>query len=147
MNASEILFRVTLAALSLVGLYTCFCFAKETLARFIKPLADSKPLEAVCKDGSCLIIAHTRWAKLLGVPNWWFGTAFYLLTIIVAIYANVWFVTFAILGSLGAAVVSLILIYGLAFQLKSFCRICYLAHAVNFAILICWAIGFWRFTA
>lgn len=146
MTAYDITLRITFIVLSLVGLYSCFCFARESLAKVFPFLDGGKPVEASCKNGSCILVSQTRWAKIFGVPNWWFGTAFYLVTILGTLWTNPWIISVAIMGALGACLFSLFLIYGLAFKLKAFCKMCYLAHAVNFALLITWFIAIWKAT-
>jgi uncharacterized membrane protein len=146
MKAYDIILRVTLVIVSGIGLYSCFCFAQEYLAKYLPSLKKVKPVEAVCKDGSCIMLEKTHWGRLLGVPNWWLGTVFYILVILSTIWTNMWIITFAILGTLGACLFSVILIYGLVFKLKAFCKMCYIAHAANFAIFILWVIAVWQAT-
>jgi uncharacterized membrane protein len=146
MTAYEVILRLTLVALSLAGLYSCFCFARSFLGKYIKKLAEAKPVEVVCHDGTCMMLDQTRWSRLLWVPNWWFGTLFYLLTLLSALWPNIWVITFALLGTLGAVIFSIILIYGLLFRLKAVCMLCYVAHAVNFALLIVWFVAIWQAT-
>jgi len=144
MTAYEILLRLTFILLSLLGLYTCVSFGSEKLGRFIKPLANFKPVEVVCGDGSCIKLEDTWWAHIVGVPNWWFGIAFYLLTLLCALWTNVWVISFGIVASTTAIFFSLFLIYGLVFKLKTVCRLCYIAHATNAAIFITWVVAIWQ---
>lgn len=93
---------------------------------------------AICKDGSCINLMQTRWANIFGIPNWWFGMAFYGLTLLSAVWATMWVVTFAILGAIMAVAFSIVLIYGLLYRLRAYCSWCYLSHLVNFMILMLW---------
>ena len=146
MTASDFLYRLPLIAFSLVGLYSCLSFGSEFLGKYIKPLAKFKPIELVCNDGTCIKLEHTRWAHVFGVPNWWFGTVFYFLTLLAALWTNVWVVSFAIMGSIGAICLSVVLIYGLAIKLKTVCHLCYVAHAANLGIFIVWLIAIFQAT-
>ena len=143
MTAYEIILRLSLILASLVGIYVCFCFAQGLLAKLVPKLGTVHSVVTLCKDTPTEL---TKWDSLLGVPNWWLGSIFYILIILSTIWTNVWVVTFALLGTMGACVISLILIYGLIFSVKKFCKMCYLAHIANFAILILWIIAIWQAT-
>lgn len=142
MDTYEILIRSSLSALSLLGLYSSWCFAKPHYDCWRqRPVSH---VEAVCNDRSCVVLENTRWGKLLGFPNWWLGFAFYAATLLAVAWTHPWLVAAAFLGAILAVTFSFILMYGLAVHLKAFCKFCYLAHFANFGILITWLLAVWQ---
>jgi uncharacterized membrane protein len=116
--------RLLLCIFGCIGLAACYLFVR-----------DEKAGEQ-CEDGTCSVLGHTPYARLLGVPNWYFGILFYAAIIIVGI-ANISLVTlFGLAGSVLSIVFSIILVWSLIVKLKTFCRYCYVSHATNLAIFI-----------
>ena len=128
--------RVLLLIFSGVGLWSCSVFAIE---QWRTKRGKGGPIELVCKDGSCLVLSRTRWAHMFfGIPNWYFGFGFYIITIFTAIFLQDWLFYLDLAATAGAVLISLILIYGLLFKLKAFCKFCYIAHAANAGIALIW---------
>jgi len=120
-----------LFTLALLGLYMCWPFAHS----FIFP---NKPAfhDLICKDGSCTRLSKTPYAHLLGLPNWMYGIAFYVLLIILAIIHNPALYVIALAGATASIALGFILVWALVVKLKFFCAYCYIAHAVNVTILV-----------
>jgi uncharacterized membrane protein len=129
---------ISLGFLSLVGLLGCTVFAANQFG-FTLP----KPLQLTVPTHNDASIATTRWGKLLGIPNWWLGTFFYVLTFTVAMFSFVpaippSLILLAISGSIIAVITSLVLLYGERAVLKVNCSACRIIHLANFAILGVW---------
>jgi len=119
-------------ALSLAGLVCCYLFYLQTHGKN-KAHGSVHP---VCNDGSCSMLIESRYYHLFYFPNWYFGTVFYLFTLIVAFFTNTILIDLAILGSVASFITSLYLIWALVYRLKTVCKICYSAHTVNLLLLI-----------
>ena len=126
--AVDITFRTFLAVFALVGLGDSLIFAFNAL--------NHKETEIACKDGTCIRLSKTPHAAVFfHIPNWIFGIAYYLLTILAALTTNPLLVGMSLLGVLISCGLSVYLIHSLIFKLKAMCKLCYLAHAMNFALL------------
>lgn len=132
MNPSaDMVFRVALGLVALVGLADSLIFGVNTLRR--------KETEVPCKDGSCVMLSRTPYARVFfRIPNWVFGIVFYALTVWAAVTTTTGLVGWAIAGSFVAFVLTLYLVWSLAIKLKVVCKLCYLAHTVNTVLLALW---------
>jgi uncharacterized membrane protein len=100
-----------------------------------------KEIEVECRDGSCVRLSKTPYARVFfNIPNWAFGIAYYLLVLGTAIFAQPWMAGLALLGAFISTTLSLYLIWSLAVKLRAMCRLCYLAHAVNIGLMIVWIV-------
>jgi uncharacterized membrane protein len=120
------------SCLAVIGLYTCWHFAEG----HFNVRNARKRAEVVCSDDSCTRLADTPYAKLLIIPNWYWGTAFYLLVLATAVSSWRPLLLLACLGSVAAVGMGIILIWALTQRLRFFCVYCYTAHAVNLCLLI-----------
>jgi uncharacterized membrane protein len=137
MASTDIAIRLSLILFSSLGLWSCLYFARE---EFAVKKGHANHHEFTCADGSCIMLARTRWARLFGIPNWYLGIGYYILTILTAVISSELLVAGALIGSLLSTITSIILMYALAIKLRVFCKMCYLAHFANIAILFVWTI-------
>lgn len=135
MTLTDWVIRLSLILLSSLGLWSCLFFARE---EFMVKKGKGSHHEFTCADGSCIMLARTRWARIFGFPNWYLGIAYYILVILAAVISNEILVMLALIGSALSTITSIILMYSLSMVLRVFCKMCYLAHFANIAILFVW---------
>jgi uncharacterized membrane protein len=80
---------------------------------------------------------QTPYARVFGIPNSLLGIIYYLLVILWATAPRSFSLLWALIGA-GVATVLLgfYLIYSLLYELRTHCPLCYMAHAVNAALLV-----------
>ncbi|HSI20234.1 MAG TPA: vitamin K epoxide reductase family protein [Verrucomicrobiae bacterium] len=131
---ADIVFRVLMAGVAAVGLGDSLIFAYNAW--------HNKETEVTCKDGSCVRLSKTPYARVFfNIPNWAFGIPYYAITVLAAIIAKPWIVAPAALGAIISTLLSFYLIYTLVIKLKVICRLCYLAHAVNIVLFAMWIVA------
>lgn len=131
--SADLTYRSLLALFSLIGLGDSLIFAYNALQH--------RETEVACKDGTCIRLSKTPYAAVIfRIPNWAFGILYYLLSFFAALTTNTTLVGLSMVGAVLSSLLSVVLIYSLVVKLKAMCRLCYLAHAVNFALLITWAV-------
>ena len=90
----------------------------------------------VCQDNACIHILATKFAKFLGISNFFWGLMYYLI-----VFGATFFdigkiqISFLIVSWLVVAY-SLYLAHALLFRLKVICRLCFTSHAVNIGIAV-----------
>ena len=127
-----IFLRLLLLVTALAGGYSCASIALEGRALFGVQI---EKLPFICTSNTCSKLAASRFSHILGVPNWWFGSVYYLFIALVVISHSPQLYITAIAATVAACIMSLVLIWALQVKLQIVCRVCYLAHAVNFCIL------------
>lgn len=135
MSTSDWVIRLLLIFFSSLGLWSCLYFAREEMS---VRKGKASHHEFTCADGSCIMLAKTPWARLLGFPNWYLGFAYYTIVILAAVISNKPLVGLALIGAGVSTLTSIFLMYILAWKLKVFCKMCYLAHFSNISLLFVW---------
>jgi uncharacterized membrane protein len=131
--SADITLRILLALFSLVGLGDSLIFAYNAWRR--------QETEVACKDGTCIRLSKTPYAAVIfKIPNWAFGILYYFLSFLAAVTTSTTLVALSLIGAVLSCLLSVLLIYSLVVKLKAVCKLCYLAHAMNFAILIVWVV-------
>ena len=120
--------QMSLVGLSLAGLGCSLYFA----------ISVRKPKTYVCRNGTCIKIADTPYARVFGIQNWQLGILFYLLTVTASLSWHPSLIWSVAVFSAVSALVSVYLAYALTFKLKVVCVVCYIAQAVNLAIFGLW---------
>jgi uncharacterized membrane protein len=143
-----VIFRLSIALLSLAGLANALYFALAYYGRIRK--ARWVP-EILCarEDSSCVAVVRTPYARVFGVPNSLLGVVYYVLLIVwimfvprhVSILGHVLrpseTLGLLLLGvSLASVVLSFYLIYALRRVLHTHCPLCYTAHAINIVVFV-----------
>lgn len=107
------------------------------------------------EGASCLTVLRTPYARVLGVPNSVLGILYYLLVIAGALigfngpsryeggYPWVWPARFVLAASVATVLLGCYLIYALRRKLRVHCPLCYVAHAINTALLVLWLLVAW----
>ena len=122
--------------LSIVGFYISLYFTLVyygiiSPSRFILP--------EVCKlsENACQSIINTKYARILGLPNFVYGLLYYIVVFLFAIFNfNGYIKTALMLISFVTVVLGVYLIYVLMKVLKVNCLLCFISHVVNFFILV-----------
>ncbi|MDO8628748.1 MAG: vitamin K epoxide reductase family protein [Nanoarchaeota archaeon] len=123
--------NTSLTILSILGLFLS-CYAlyvewKTKTTRHYKPLCNFGP------HFSCTKAFTSPYAKLLGLPNAFYGMLFYVLMTLLAVYSLLPFMFYlsiiACIGSLGLAYLSY-------YKLKNFCIVCTSTYIINILLLI-----------
>ncbi|MBU3758446.1 MAG: vitamin K epoxide reductase family protein [Candidatus Omnitrophica bacterium] len=118
--------------LSLTGLLISFYFC-GVYYRWFSP--DAAWIPKVCRmnEGICASIVHRPHAKLFGIPNAVLGFIFYSYLI-----ADLFFFPpgLALVLSAAALMRSLYLAYALIFWERTSCRLCFVSHVLNGALMI-----------
>ncbi len=120
-----------LIILLLLGvLLSCYALYAEWRAK------KNKKYSAICdigKSASCTKAFTSRYGKLLGLPNAFYGLVFYIAMFLFAFYGLLEFVFY---GAAVSMIVTLILAYVLYVKMKNFCLVCNLIYIVNILLLI-----------
>lgn len=133
-----------LLAAAVVGALDALYFVLVTYGA-MRP--DARLVPRVCRmdEDSCARIVHTRWGRLLGLPNAVYGLAWYLLVGGVAVAdlagASPGWCALLLAGAAATVAVSAVLAWALVRRLRVACPLCFLGHGLNVAILglILWA--------
>jgi uncharacterized membrane protein len=129
-------FSSFLSVLSLLGLASCYVFYRQQQG------GDSLLVRVICGGSSCELLSASRYARIFYFPNWYYGIAFYLGVIAVALLRVHALLPLVLAASVVATGCSFYLFWALVFRLRMVCRACYLAHAVNIGLLVAlgWAV-------
>lgn len=120
--------RLCLFGLALVGLWCCSYFA----------ISIRKARTYMCRNGTCVKLTETPYARVLRIQNWQLAIPVYLLSGLVALSWLPFLIWASLLVSAVATFVSVYLAYALMFRLRVVCIVCYVAQSVNLAILGLW---------
>jgi uncharacterized membrane protein len=131
--AADTTYRIILALLALTGLGDSFIFAFNALRK--------RETEIVCRDGTCVRLSPYA-AVFFHIPNWIFGIIYYVLTLIAVITTDQNLILLSLVGVIVTSIFSTYLIHSLVVKLKVMCKLCYVAHAVNYALLLIWLLLF-----
>lgn len=117
-----------------------------TLVQYRALPPDPRWLPRVCRmeEGRCFDLLQTREARLVGIPNSVLGLAYYPLVFGSALLGHRGDRTWLEVGlgsAVAAALLSAYLAWALRFRLRTPCPLCYLAHIVNFLLLVLLAIA------
>ncbi len=123
-------------SLSLIGFYISLYF---TLVYYgiISPL--KFPIPQVCKlsENACSLIINTRYARILGLPNFVYGIFYYLLLILFAISnSNDYIKILFQIVALFVVAFGVYLIYVLIYVLRVKCILCLVSHIINFLLAV-----------
>jgi uncharacterized membrane protein len=130
---------LVLVAAAFVGFLDALYFVLVSY-RWMRP--DPKWMPPVCRmdEGSCARIVDTRYGRVFGLPNGVFGVAWYILLAAAgvhwAINGDLSYCVLWLVGAAGVLALTLFLAWALIFRLHVVCRLCFLAHALNLAILV-----------
>lgn len=125
-----------ISLLSIVGFYISLYFTLVyykviPLSKFILPEA--------CKlsENACQLIINTKYARILGLPNFVYGLLYYIVIFLFAIFNfNGYIKTAMAIISLSTVALGAYLSYVLMRILKVKCLLCFISHIVNFFIAI-----------
>ncbi len=122
--------------LSIVGFYISLYF---TLVHY-RIISSSKfPLPKVCRlsDDACLLITQTKYAKVLGLPNFVYGLFYYSFLIFLVIFDVKGYIK-VVAEVIAWLVVGLgvYLSYILVKVLKVNCTLCFTSHVLNLIVAI-----------
>jgi len=142
-------FSALVVLLSLVGLWDALYFTFAYYGRVKK--ARWVPEILCAREGSnCVTVVQTPYARVFGVPNSLLGIFYYLALLgwVVAgraLPASISpIVARGFLGvSLGTVLLGFYLIYALMKKLGTHCPLCYLAHGINFLLLVLLILQVW----
>jgi uncharacterized membrane protein len=133
--------HIAAIALSLIGAVNSLYFI----------LAQYGGARASCEAemGACNTVLETPYARVFGIPNSVIGLLFYALVVVVCVVSRRTGSKVLLLYGLAASVmalpVSLYLAYALVYRLRRPCRLCFLSHAINLALVVLFAamLGKW----
>jgi uncharacterized membrane protein len=129
---------ISVGVLCLVGFWDALFF---TLVQYRVVPPDPRWLPRVCRmeEGRCFTILQAREARLLGIPNSVLGLFFYPLVFASALWGfrgDRGWLWVAVGSAASATLVSAYLAWALLVRLRTHCVLCYLAHTVNFLLLV-----------
>ena len=139
MNAFTILIGLLALAGAWISVYMAFAYYGKQPALGIV----ARTMPAICRvsESACEIILRDASAKVLGLPNFYFGLVYYVLILITLLTHNwvlLWMVRWAAVMTL---MMSAYLVYVLTFKIKRSCVLCYAAHTINATLsLLVWNI-------
>ncbi|MEN3037831.1 MAG: vitamin K epoxide reductase family protein [Candidatus Kryptonium sp.] len=128
--------KISLGILSAIGFYISLYFTLIYL-RFISPAKFLLPNVCKLSGSTCETIINTKYAKILGFPNFVYGLFYYLAIFLFVIFDFNNYIKIAIvLISWIVVVLGVYLIYALLKVLRVNCLLCFISHAVNFLIAV-----------
>lgn len=128
--------KISLGILSAIGFYISLYFTLIYL-RFISPAKFLLPNVCKLSGSTCETIINTKYAKILGFPNFVYGLFYYLAIFLFVIFDFNNYIKIAIvLISWLVVVLGVYLIYALLKVLRVNCLLCFISHAVNFLIAV-----------
>lgn len=128
---------IVVLLLGLVGLVNSLYL---TLVSYevVKKKPSSTPGLCTPEEESCDEVSTKPESLVLGIPNSVFGMAYYVIistAAIVRLVTGTWqLMPLLTLVAVGAVIFSLYLAWMLIFRLRVFCRLCFLAHAINITL-------------
>ena len=136
------LIGATVIVLALVGFADALYFTFAYYGRVKK--ARWVPEILCAREGSnCVTVVQTPYARVFGMPNSMLGIVYYVLLILWALAGSpVPALRWALIGASTASVLlGFYLIYSLRRKLYTHCPLCYMAHAINAALLVLLVVG------
>lgn len=133
----SVLIRAAVAILALAGLADALYFTFAYYGRIKK--ARWVPEILCAREGSnCVTVVQTPYARVFGVPNSLLGIIYYLLVVFWALVGRlVPGLLWALIGaSVATVLLGFYLIYSLLRRLHTHCPFCYMAHAINAALMV-----------
>lgn len=122
--------------LSVVGFYISLYFI---LVHYHIIPSSKFPLPKICRlpNDACLLITQTKYARILGLPNFLYGLFYYSFLIFLAIFEDKGYikVVFVVIAWFVVAL-GVYLSYVLVKVLKINCVLCFISHILNLAIAI-----------
>ena len=94
----------------------------------------------VCQDHACIHILATKFAKFLGVSNFFWGMSYYAIVFGATFFDTTWFQLLFLAVSWLVVAYSLYLAHALLFRLKVICRLCFASHIINISIAVIYAL-------
>ncbi|MCS7229168.1 MAG: vitamin K epoxide reductase family protein [Candidatus Kryptonium sp.] len=128
--------KISLVILSAIGFYISLYF---TLIYFHLISPSKFLLPNVCKlsGSACETIINTKYARILGFPNFVYGLFYYLVIFLFAIFDFNSYIKITIaLISWIVVVLGVYLIYALLKVLRVNCLLCFISHVINFLIAV-----------
>ena len=132
--------EITILLLVTIGFYISLYFTLVYFG-FINP--QRFPIPDICKlsENTCRKIIYTRYAHLLGLPNFIYGIFYYVASFILVIsdpngYIKIVFILIAWF----VVCFGVYLIYVLIRVLKVNCVLCFISHGLNFLLAISFTI-------
>lgn len=131
-----------------IGLYAALYFL-FVYYEVIEP--DTAMLPSFCKLGEaqCASLVRSPDAQLFGMPNATLGIVYYLVVVAEGVFGwqevPLWFARGTVIVAWFVVAVGIYLVYALFFRLRVSCRLCIVAHAVNFALaaLLTFGVHLW----
>lgn len=128
--------NLLISLLSIVGFYISLYF---TLVYYGAISPARFPLPQVCRlsENTCQMIIKTRYARVLGLPNFVYGLFYYFFIFALAIFNwNGYIETAVKVISWLVVVLGIYLSYVLIKVLRVNCVLCFASHVLNFAIAV-----------
>lgn len=135
---------VVIGVLALVGLADSVYLS---LAHYGVVEVETPVLTEMCEPraGTCESVQRTSQATTLGVPNSMLGVGYYMLVAAATaarLLTGRWFAPRLMLAlTIAAMCFSIYLLYVLVFQIRVLCPYCMLAHAINIALVVLYALS------
>ncbi|CUS79881.1 vitamin K epoxide reductase family protein [Candidatus Kryptobacter tengchongensis] len=128
--------KIAIITLSILGFYISLYFT-FVYYQIVSPSKFLVPKICKLTENTCQMIIYSEYAKLLGLPNFIYGLAYYFAILLFAILESNGYIKTAIaIASWFVVAVGVYLVYILTRVLKVNCLLCFVSHILNFLIAI-----------